>query len=249
MEMKLIELNSLYETFIRLAMQLLESTEPTGHPRHESAKSAQQLVGAMRKLFDLLQAVQSHSDNEPMESDAEQDIHTLGDYGFHLLADLAKSAGSLGLDELSHQFEGLTLPLAVWISRQGGKIKTLEPIVNAIANEANSVREPHELERLYELTGEIEHAVIPAIQQDLEKSNPGRPWRILLLNRAIIATRSHQPELIEAAYGNLERLLPEEAARFFREGMQQMVALDYPQAVRDLVEKYYNLWSVERTLH
>jgi hypothetical protein len=31
--------------------------------------------------------------------------------------------------------------------------------------------------------------------------------------------------------------------------MQQMVALDYPQPVKNLVENYYNLWSAERTLH
>jgi hypothetical protein len=105
------------------------------------------------------------------------------------------------------------------------------------------------LEKLYALTGEIQLAVTPLLQKDLEKSNPGRPWRILLLNRAIIATRTHRPELIELAYDNLVRQLPEEAPQFFRQGMQQMVALDYPLPVRRVVEKYYNLWSVERTLH
>jgi hypothetical protein len=245
-----IDLNLLNETFVRLAVQLLEEVGSKQFIRQDAEQNPRQLVEAMYRLFDLLRAIQADQAEAPDEKpDAERDIHTLGDYGFHLLGDLASIAGGLGLDELSHELEGLSLPLAVWIARQGGILRTLEPVVNAIAIQANSVREPIELERLYQLTGEIQQAAAADIQQDLEKTQSGRPWRILLLNRAIIATRSHRPELIEDAYDNLVRHLPEEAPGFFREGMQQMVALDYPQPVRQVVEKYYNLWSIERTLH
>jgi hypothetical protein len=69
------------------------------------------------------------------------------------------------------------------------------------------------------------------------------------MNRAIIATRSHQADLIEKAYNDLVQALPEEAPRFFEEGMQQMELLNYPQVVRQVVEKYYTLWGQPRTLH
>jgi hypothetical protein len=240
--------------FEALASQLLAAQAENPAPTQDSDLSPPLLIEAMRKVLQLLELVQTQGPGETRgETDGsvqnEHDIHRLGDYGLNLLADLATAAGRLGRDGLSHELEGLCLPFALWIARQDGELSTLEPIVNAIALQANTLREPSALERLYAVTGEIQLAVQPLLQNDLEKSNPGRPWRILLLNRAIIATRSHRPELIESAYENLVRHLPEEAAEFFRQGMQQMVALDYPQPVRRVVERYYNLWSVDRTLH
>ncbi len=248
--MNTIDLNTLDETFKDLATQLIEA-QATAHPAlPQTTDSPVLLAEAMQKVFNLLRVLQKKPSTDASETNQEHDIHTLGDYGFNLLADLSSVAGGgLGLDELSQELEALSFPLAIWITRQGGILSTLEPIVNTIARQANSVREPFALEQLYELTEEIQQAVAPTLQQDLEKTNPGRPWRLLLLNRAIIATRTHRPELIEVAYENLVQHLPEEAPRFFREGMQQMVALNYPQPVRNVVKKYYDMWSVERTLH
>lgn len=244
-----IDLDTLNETFSQLAKQLLKADAAADPAQQDPSNPPALLVDAMQKVFELLRVIQDKQTPDSADSAQGHDIDTLGDYTFNLLADLSSIAGNLKLDELSHDIEALTFPFAIWISRQGGILGTLEPIVNAIAYQANSVREPTELKQLYELTGEVQKAVAPMLQKDLEKTNPGRPWRILLLNRAIVATRSHQPELIEVAYDNLVERLPEEAPRFFREGMQQMVALNYPQPVRSVVEKYYNLWSVERTLH
>ena len=237
--------------FEACATRLLTAQERNPALEQQTESSPRLLIEAMRKVLQLLDLVQRQTNPEtPVNSaETEQDINRLGEYGLNLLADLATGAGRLGLDDLSHELEGQCLPFALWITRQGAELSTLEPIVNAIAAQANFLREPLALEKLYALTGEIQLAVTPLLQKDLEKSNPGRPWRILLLNRAIIATRSHRPELIESAYDNLVRHLPEEAAQFFRQGMEQMVALNYPLPVRRVVEKYYNLWSVERTLH
>ena len=240
--------------FEALAARLLEAEGNDPAAIQNVDLSPRLLIEAMRKVLQLLEILQTQGasdipDEPAVPAEAEQDLHRLGDYGLNLLADLASGAGRLRQDALSHELEALCLPFALWIARQGGELRTLEPIVNAIAHQANILREPSALEKLYALTGEIQLAVTPLLQNDLEKSNPGRPWRLLLLNRAIIATRTHRPELIELAYANLVRHLPEEAPEFFRQGMEQMVALDYPQPVRRVVEKYYNLWSVERTLH
>jgi hypothetical protein len=72
---------------------------------------------------------------------------------------------------------------------------------------------------------------------------------VLLLNQSIIATRSHNPELMEQAFATLTGKLPEDAARFFSEGMQQMDALNYPEHVRKVMEKYHRQWTVNRALH
>jgi hypothetical protein len=55
--------------------------------------------------------------------------------------------------------------------------------------------------------------------------------------------------LIDCAFETLTHYIPDEAPNFFKEGMAQMDALNYPQQVREVVEKYYNLWSLPRTLH
>ncbi len=89
----------------------------------------------------------------------------------------------------------------------------------------------------------------PVIQQDLEKTNPGRPWRVLHLNRAIVATRTHQPDVMDEAFALLTQHLPEDAADFFTQGMEQMELLNYPPHVREVMDRYYRKWSVHRSLH
>ena len=85
--------------------------------------------------------------------------------------------------------------------------------------------------------------------QALEKSNPGRPWRILHLNRAIVATRTHQPDVMDEAFTLLTECLPEDAPGFFSQGMEQMDLLNYPPHVREVMNRYYRKWSVNRSLH
>ena len=92
-------------------------------------------------------------------------------------------------------------------------------------------------------------ATAPAIRQDLDKANPGRPWRILHMNRAIVATRTHQPDVMDEAFTVLTEHLPEDAAGFFSQGMEQMDLLNYPPHVREVMDRYYRKWSVNRSLH
>ena len=75
------------------------------------------------------------------------------------------------------------------------------------------------------------------------------PWRILNLNYGIVATRSHNPELIEQAYDSLAKNLPQDARQFFKEGLQQMEVIAYPDEVREVVERYNKMWGSESSLH
>jgi hypothetical protein len=69
------------------------------------------------------------------------------------------------------------------------------------------------------------------------------------LNYGIVATRSHQPEIIEIAYDALVKNLPQDARQFFKEGLQQMDIVGYPDAVREVVERYNKMWGSENALH
>ena len=84
---------------------------------------------------------------------------------------------------------------------------------------------------------------------DRELADSTRPWRVLLLNRAIVATRSHRPDLMESAFKAVVDGLPGDAPEFFREAMGQMAALNYPPQVRTVVQRYADAWCVRRTLH
>jgi hypothetical protein len=170
------------------------------------------------------------------------ELSELCEQGLMLLGELAEAARTLGLGELHGRILAHALPLALWVARQGGELRMLEPVVDRLAALANQTQEATELRAIYAAAGEVMAASAAPIRQDLDKS-PGRPWRVLLLNRAIVATRTHDPDLMEAAYEDLGRLLPEDAPRFFEEGMRQMDVVGYPQPVREVMKRYYQRWT------
>ena len=173
----------------------------------------------------------------------QEDAAELGDYGIQLARDLVLLAARLGLRQAQHDLEVLTLSITAWILHHKAELRTLEPIVDALANYANLLREPQDLLRLVSLVDSIVLGTQRAIKQDLEPADPGRPWRILLWNRGIIATRSHDCAAIERVYDEFVLYLPHEAGDFFRKAMQQMQALNYPPAVKTLVQRYYDRFT------
>jgi hypothetical protein len=178
-----------------------------------------------------------------------KEVRTLGDHGIDLLARLASLAGRLQLPHRARAIEELALPLACWIARRGGELGYLGPIVDGAANLANRLALSSELGQLYGLLTEVVNAVSPRISQDTTSSDPSRPWRVLLLNRAIVATRSHLPALMEESFESIVEFLPDDASAFFREGMEQMDALNYPPHVRTVMERYHKRWGGQRVLH
>jgi hypothetical protein len=180
---------------------------------------------------------------------AAPDLGTLGDHGMDLLGRLTALAGRLRLPQHARQVEALALPLAVWIARRGGELGHPAPVANAAAALANSLRAPEDLAGLYGLMTEVVDALSPQIAQDRDASDATRPWRVLLLNRAIVATRSHRPHLMQAAFAAVVEALPGDAPEFFREAMGQMDALNYPPQVRAVVQHYVDAWCSRRTLH
>ncbi len=196
------------------------------------------VAAGLDQLFTVLHRLEQPAADAPTGLDAAE-LRELTGYGIGLLAELAACARHAGLDDEARAAEALTIPFVVLMARRGGEVPVLEPVVNALATLANGMSDPTELAQLYGLMGEIINAVSPALAQDSDRSAPERPWRVLLLNRAIVATRSHRPALMEPAFDAVVEHLPEEAARFFEEGMAQMDALDYPPQVRAVMERYY----------
>jgi len=210
----------------------------------------------LQALDDFFDGLRVHDDDAPghvsidgFTSTGIKDIRTLGNYGINLLARLAETAVRLRLPQRASGIEELTLPLACWIARRGGELGYLGPVVNGAANLANRLERPSDLGQLYGLLTEVVDAVNPQISQDAVPADPSRPWRVLLLNRAIVATRSHRPALMEDAFESIVEYLPDDAPTFFREGMEQMDMLNYPPHVRAVMRRYYEQWCGQRVLH
>lgn len=247
------DLGFIEQTYRSAADAVVEAYSDSSDPPDLGDATPDLLVEAADNLLEILRKLEPNHNllEQPVSAPTylTNDLHTLGDYGIQLMTDLALWAQALHLSKPLSEFRIATFALTWWIAQHGGELSRLEPVVDTLAFVANAIKTPHELERLFAAVSEIMESVSPAIAQDLDQSNLGRPWRILVLNRAIVATRSHQPALMELAFQSLGELLPDDAPSFFREGMEQMDALNYPDHVRKVMEKHYQLWCTPKTLH
>jgi len=240
------ELQRLGEEVRRSAEDSQQSLEP--HP--------EVLIDGLAALLDVLAAAESSGGIDSGSSLRRQmpvEPDGLLTHGLDLLSQLAGQAARLNQPQAAKAIEGLALPLACWMMRLGAELVHPEPVVNAAAALANRLREPDDLAALYGLMSEVVNGISPLRAQEAEEDRRGRtvsrPWRVLLLNRAIVATRSHRPPLMMEAFQAVCEHLPEDAPAFFREGLGQMEALNYPQPVRDLMDRYYSLWCTGQRLH
>ncbi|GAB0149478.1 MULTISPECIES: hypothetical protein [Marichromatium] len=170
-------------------------------------------------------------------------------HGLDLLAELAAIARALQLPTLARRVSTLALPLSCWVLRHGGELLRPAPLVDAAAGLANTTADPDELVALHRLISEILDGIGTERLQDPAGPEAARAWRVLLYNRAIVATRTQQPPLMHEAFEALIELAPELAPGFFREGMEQMETHDYPEPVRALMQAYYSRWAQETRLH
>lgn len=239
------DLPYLREQLLDLAAQVRDAWEAS-HPAEAEIDTPTLLRDALSQLIDMLGHIQ---EERPAEGTNPAEITTLGEYGLHLLDELSQLAAALDQAALAARIEQLCLPFAIWIARQGGEIRSLAPVVNAVAHFANAASHPQTMAALYTCCCELIEAASPSCEEPSAPGAQQHPWRLLLLNRAIVATRSHNPELMEAAFDAIVEHLPEEARRFFAEGMEQIAIIDYPDPVRDVVRRYFLAHGTARLLH
>ena len=216
--------------------------------------SPQNLVAAMDQAIDVMARADADLDvKKDMSAESmglleEQDISKIGQYTLDLLEGMVSYVQDK-TGEQNRELMRLSIPVSLWVARHGGKLSQIDMLVNSLAGYANEITEPHVLADLAAVIKEVIDACDDEIHRDMEQTNMMRPWRILNLNYGIVATRSHQTELIEQAYDALIKNLPQDARQFFKEGMQQMDIIDYPEEVREVVERYNNMWGSESSLH
>ncbi len=214
------------------------------HPALADQVTPQQLDAAIDYFLAASMQLESPTQNNPADP---EEVSRLGDYGITLLMDLFGWARKLGLDdEIEPEFDAIVLAFADWTTRHAGELRTIEPVVDALANLANKTRDGSTLERLTHLMTRIMRATAPLARNGAGQSFPTQPWRLLNLNCGIVATRTHNTVLMEEVFDELVHNLPGEAQQFFAEGMQQMDAFDYPAQVRAVMARYFDRWTRAR---
>jgi hypothetical protein len=208
------------------------------------ADNPAQIMASLQQLRDI---VASNNDN-PGELTASE-VTEIGEYSMQLLANASQILQRLNDTELQQYNGVLAVSMALWTGAQGGQINMLEPLVDTLAWLANHLQDEPSLGRLSDILGELMSACSLAISSDLDNTNPGRPWRVLNINRGIVATRSHDTELMREAFDTLVHNLPQDAASFFDQGMSEMDRLGYPDHVRKIVQEYANRHPVANVIH
>ena len=220
----------------------------------ESEPSPRDFLIAMDQAIEVMtradadSVAQKDMSAESMGKLEEKDITKIGQYALDLLEGMVAYVENK-TGEQNRELLRLSLPLSLWVAEHGGKLSQIDMVVNSLAGYANEISENHLLAELALVIRQVIDVCDNEIKQDLEQTNLMRPWRILNLNYGIVATRSHQPELIEQAYDALMKNLPQDAREFFKEGLQQMDIIGYPDEVREVVERYNKMWGSESSLH
>lgn len=238
-----------------ITQPIVEAYQENFEPDPDDEGSPSIVADGLLQLCDILQSVDNHEEAPVSNGDGEDekvltidDLTRIGDYGLELFNDMGEWADKMGMEQERDMLQELILPVCIWLSRHGAELRTLEPVVDSIAMMANNIEDVQELEQMCNILGEIIDAVAPQLRQDYEQDEKLSPWRILNINRGIIATRTHNTSLMEKAFQTLTDNLPEDAPAFFREGMEQMEVLDYPDNVKAVMLKYFKEW-VTPTLH
>ncbi len=196
------------------------------------------LLGKFEEFFNVVASVNMRASEDKMIEPAE--ATEIGDYGFVLLLKLIDLMERLDLPHKRKEIEQISLVFARWLMSYGGTINHLEPVVNAIAQLANLMQEKKALLALSDLIADVVDHCSLELKKDQDDSEEMRPWRLLHVNRGIVATRTHDLDLMKQAFDEFLIYLPREATGFFAEGMKEMDALDYPPHVRKVMEFYFN---------
>lgn len=241
MKLPPVDLSFVLDRFTELAEQIDAVSESTD----DGPESPIPLSEAMLQLLDLLARI---GEDRGAGSRPPDELTTYGDYGLHLLDRLAEAAMRTDREDLAEAVEQLSLSFSLWVVRNGGELRQLRAVANALARAAGEAQNPSQMADLYSCSCELIDAASLAYE-NRSVTRPAEPWRQLLLNRAIIATRSHNPELIEPAFDAIVEQLPSDAEQFFAEGIEQITVIDYPDPVCDLVRRYFLTHGKPRHLH
>jgi len=240
------DINDLSKEYEKIVEALVLSLQSSGTAESEQVLK---MIEALRQNIQIMLRLSSDVDNKNQPDIAEDEVTKIGDYALNLLDEISVSCASRGMQDQMLELHRLSLPVVLWLKKHKGKVIKLDIIVNAIASYANTIKDNKQLEVLSGVIKNIIEVTDLSIKKDLEATNPMRPWRILNLNWGIVATRSHNPQIMESVFDQLIKNIPADSQQFFNEGMQQMDIVGYPDPVREVMQKYAGGFGVDGIRH
>lgn len=173
-------------------------------------------------------------------------LEDAGDLAAATLADLARLENDCRHEEeeIVLEIAHLAVAVALWAVRHAVALTVAEPVTNALAHLSNAARSKAELSAVFGVMQGVIENVRPALQSDLERSNPQRPWRLLHVNLAITAVRTEDSSLMELAFDALDEALPAERASFYAEALSLAMGPKVAATVRAAIEKRHGRWSL-----
>ena len=232
--------HNLRDRFETLAVEILEAHELRAASQ-TGPTSPPELISAIEEFLSAFEKLDAeYGDTGAILLD---DTTELADYCIRCLAELRNWLDRLELSACAPALDSIIVGSALWAMRHECEVSTPEPVVNALAYTANDATSKQELAAVYGLMQGLIQAVPEAIKADLEKSNPQRPWRILLVNFAIVAVRTQDVPMMLHAFDALGKYLPEECPGFFAEAAQQAQHAAFGDEVRGLLEAEQSKWT------
>ncbi len=228
----MVSLKDAREYLLNLPRQLDEYLDD------EYRRGLENLLARFEEFFNVVASVNMRANEDKLiEANEATEI---SDYGFVLLLKLIDLMERLDLPHKRKEIEQISLVFVRWTISYHGTVNHLEPVVNAIAQLANLMYEKEALLALSDLIADIVEHCSLELKKDQSGDEELRPWRLLHINRGIVATRTHDLDTMKRAFDEFLMYLPQEAPGFFAEGMKEMDALDYPPHVRKVMEYYFN---------
>lgn len=203
-----------------------------------------QLIDAINQFFIIYEKLgNKHSENSLFKKD---NISQIGEDAISCLYELGDWATRLNLLREKTILEEIALSVAHWVIRHHGEIRNLNIIVNMLATKANHTDDRTALTSLFQVMNDVIEHSSTELKSDLDRSDPNRPWRMLNFNFAIVATRTHNKELMIRAFDTLGRNLPQDCPQFFEEGLVQSEKTEYGPEIKTIMTAYFKKWA---TLH
>lgn len=230
----------LRDRFETLAVEILEAHELRAGSQ-AGATSPPELINAIEEFLSTFEKLDAeYGDTGAILLD---DTTELADYCIRCLAELRNWLDRLELSARTADLDKIIVGSALWAMRHECEVSTPEPVVNALAFTANDAKTRQDLAAVYGLMQGLVQAVPDAVKADLEKSNPQRPWRILLINFAIVAVRTQDMPMMLHAFDTLGKYLPEECPGFFAEAVEQAQRTAFGDDVRGLLQAEQSKWT------
>lgn len=235
--------HDLKKIFMQSSAVIVQAYEGN-HTQSNGEATPAQLIEAISQFFIVYEKLGNKYDENSLIK--KSNISQIGDEAISCLSDLSKWAERLDLPQEKAMLEEMALAAAHWVILHQGEIRSLNVIVDMLAAKANSSNDKNILTALFYVMNDVIGHAVPELQEDTDKSNPSRPWRMLNFNFAIVATRTMNKDLMIIAFDTLGRHLPEDCPQFFEEGLMQSKKTVYSPEIKIMMAEYFKKWA---TLH